>query len=55
MSSSDANRRGILALCAGMAAFALNDTLVKLVAKNLPIGEIIFVRARSVSSRRSSI
>jgi len=27
-----------------MAAFALNDTLVKLVAKNLPIGEIIFVR-----------
>lgn len=44
MSSSDANRRGIFALSAGMAAFAVNDTFVKLAAKTLPFGEVMFLR-----------
>jgi drug/metabolite transporter (DMT)-like permease len=39
-----ANRRGILALTFGMAGFSANDAAVKLVGRDLPFGEIIFVR-----------
>src|SRR5205085_7098409 len=39
-----ANRRGILALVAGMATFTVNDALVKFVARSYPFGEVIFVR-----------
>lgn len=41
---SAANRRGMLALTSGMAAFAVNDALVKLVARAAPVGEVIFLR-----------
>lgn len=44
MSHAFANRRGILALCAGMAAFAVNDTFVKLAGRTLPFGEVMFLR-----------
>jgi len=40
----DANRRGILAMVASMAAFVANDTCVKLASATLPIGEIITLR-----------
>lgn len=50
MSSSAANRRGILALVASMAAFSTNDTLVKLVAKSYPLGEVLFVRGVMASA-----
>lgn len=36
--------RGIAAMVASMASFTVNDTLVKLTASGLPIGEIIFLR-----------
>jgi drug/metabolite transporter (DMT)-like permease len=39
-----ANRRGILALSAGMACFVSNDALVKLVSATLPTGQLIFLR-----------
>ncbi|KAF0120435.1 MAG: hypothetical protein FD152_4159 [Xanthobacteraceae bacterium] len=39
-----ANRRGIIAMCTAMACFMTNDTLVKLVARDLPSGEIIAIR-----------
>lgn len=38
------NLRGIIAMLAAMAVFIVNDTLTKLVAGSLPIGETIFVR-----------
>ena len=44
MSSSRANSRGMFALAAGMAAFAVNDVLVKLAAQSYPLGEVIVVR-----------
>lgn len=44
MSHAFANRRGIFALSGGMAAIGLNDTFVKLAAKGLPVGEIMFLR-----------
>jgi drug/metabolite transporter (DMT)-like permease len=44
LSSSRANSRGMLALAAGMAAFAVNDVLVKLAAQSYPLGEVIVVR-----------
>ena len=44
MSDLRANRRGILALVAGMATFTVNDALVKFVARSYPFGEVIFVR-----------
>ena len=44
MPSSRDNSRGILALVAGTAAFTVNDTVVKLVTRALPAGEVIFVR-----------
>lgn len=39
-----ANRRGILALSLGMALYTVNDTCVKLVASNLPLGQVLFLR-----------
>jgi len=39
-----ANRRGILAMAAGMACFVTNDTLVKFVSQSLPPAELIFLR-----------
>ncbi len=38
------NARNIVAVLVAMGALVLNDTLVKLVAARLPIGEIIFIR-----------
>lgn len=38
------NQRGILAILGASFAFVLNDAIVKLVAHDLPIGELIFVR-----------
>ncbi|WP_082522225.1 DMT family transporter [Ramlibacter sp. Leaf400] len=39
-----ANRRGVLALSAGMASFVTNDSLVKYVGQSLPGSELIFIR-----------
>jgi drug/metabolite transporter (DMT)-like permease len=39
-----ANRRGILAMAAGMGCFVVNDTLVKLVSETLPAAQLIFLR-----------
>ena len=44
MSSSRANRRGIFALMGAMAAFAINDMILKLTAQRYPLGEVITVR-----------
>ena len=44
MSSSGANRRGIIALITATAAFTVNDATIKLVTRTLPSGEIIFIR-----------
>ena len=44
VSQAGANRRGIICLVTGMAAFAVNDALVKLVALRAPVGEAIFLR-----------
>jgi drug/metabolite transporter (DMT)-like permease len=38
------NIRGILAMLASMAAFVLNDALMKVAASTLPTGEVIFLR-----------
>lgn len=38
------NRRGMIALTLGMAAYTINDTFVKSVAQALPFGEVIFLR-----------
>jgi drug/metabolite transporter (DMT)-like permease len=38
------NLTGILAMCAAMALFVVNDTLVKLAAASLPTHQILFVR-----------
>ncbi|QCK86776.1 DMT family transporter [Phreatobacter aquaticus] len=38
------NRRGIIAMVTAMACFMTNDTLVKIVAEDLPSGEIIAIR-----------
>jgi len=43
-STLGANRRGIVALVAGMATFSVNDAVVKFVAGEYPFGEVIFVR-----------
>jgi drug/metabolite transporter (DMT)-like permease len=42
--SRAANRRGILAMAAGMASFVTNDSLVKYVSQSLPAAELIFLR-----------
>jgi len=39
-----ANRRGILAMAAGMAFFVTNDSLVKYVSQSLPPAQLIFLR-----------
>jgi drug/metabolite transporter (DMT)-like permease len=39
-----ANRRGVLAMAAGMASFVANDSLVKYVSEGLPASELIFLR-----------
>lgn len=39
-----ANRRGVLAMSAGMASFVTNDTLVKYVSQSLPTPQLIFIR-----------
>ncbi len=44
MSSARANRRGMFALAGAMAAFAINDMLLKLTAQRYPLGEVITVR-----------
>lgn len=38
------NRRGILAIVSGTAAFSANDTIVKIVAREYPLGEVLAVR-----------
>lgn len=38
------NRRGMIALTFGMAAYTINDTIVKTIARELPFGEVIFLR-----------
>jgi drug/metabolite transporter (DMT)-like permease len=42
--SPAANRRGMIAVTLGMAAYTVNDTFVKLVSRDLPFGEVIFLR-----------
>jgi drug/metabolite transporter (DMT)-like permease len=44
MSPLSANQRGIIALICGMAAYTVNDAMVKSIAPRYPIGEVIFVR-----------
>jgi drug/metabolite transporter (DMT)-like permease len=44
LSSSRANRRGILAIVAATATFSANDTIVKIIARTCPLGEVLFVR-----------
>lgn len=44
MTSSRANRRGMLALMGAMAAFAVNDMVMKLTAQRYALGEVITVR-----------
>jgi drug/metabolite transporter (DMT)-like permease len=39
-----ANQRGIVAICGSMAAYTVNDAMVKEIARNHPIGEVIFIR-----------
>jgi drug/metabolite transporter (DMT)-like permease len=41
---------GIIAMCAAMALFVINDTLVKLVAKELPTHQILFLRGLFASA-----
>ena len=54
MSSARANRRGMLALMGAMAAFAVNDMMLKLIAQRYPLGEVITVRGtdRDAAGRR---
>jgi drug/metabolite transporter (DMT)-like permease len=44
VSSARANRRGMIALAGAMAAFSINDMLIKLTAQRNPLGEVITVR-----------
>jgi drug/metabolite transporter (DMT)-like permease len=39
-----ANRRGVIAMSAGMASFVANDAIVKVVSESLPSGQLIFLR-----------
>ncbi|UCE31945.1 MAG: DMT family transporter, partial [Burkholderiales bacterium] len=39
-----ANRRGVLAICAAMACFVVNDALVKYVSQALPTAQLILIR-----------
>ena len=38
------NRRGVIAMSAGMVSFVLNDSLVKFVSHTLPAAQLIFLR-----------
>ena len=44
MTPHAANRRGVLAMSAGMASFVTNDSLVKYVSQTLPGSQLIFIR-----------
>ena len=44
MTAPAANRRGVLAMSAGMASFVTNDSLVKYVSQTLPGSQLIFIR-----------
>jgi drug/metabolite transporter (DMT)-like permease len=44
LTPSAANRRGVLAMSAGMASFVTNDSLVKYVSQTLPGSQLIFIR-----------
>jgi drug/metabolite transporter (DMT)-like permease len=44
LSSSRLNRRGILAIVAATATFTANDTIVKIIARSCPLGEVLFAR-----------
>src|SRR6266852_5048881 len=44
MSSLTANQRGILAVCGSMAAYTINDAMVKEIARIYPVGEVILIR-----------
>ena len=44
MTSARANRRGMFAFMGAMAAFAINDMVMKLTAQHYPLGEVITVR-----------
>ena len=48
--SVPANRRGMFALMGAMAAFAVNDMLLKLTAQRYPLGEVITVRGLIASA-----
>ena len=50
MTSVPANRRGMFALMGAMAAFAVNDMLLKLTAQRYPLGEVITVRGLIASA-----
>lgn len=50
MTSVPANRRGMFALMGAMAAFAINDMLLKLTAQHYPLGEVIAVRGLIASA-----
>ena len=45
-----ANRRGVLAITAGMASFVANDTLVKYVSEGMPASQLIFLRGVMASA-----
>jgi drug/metabolite transporter (DMT)-like permease len=38
------NIRGVLAMMISMAAFTVGDTIIKIVGRSLPVGEILFLR-----------
>jgi drug/metabolite transporter (DMT)-like permease len=44
VSSLSRNQRGIVAICACMASYTVNDVLVKQILHTYPVGEVIFVR-----------
>ena len=44
MSSLNTNQRGVLAICACMTSYTVNDVLVKKILQTYPVGETIFVR-----------
>lgn len=42
--TQDHNRRGVIAMSAGMVSFVLNDTLVKFISQSMPASQLIFLR-----------
>ena len=45
----DYNRRGVIAMSAGMVSFVMNDILVKFVSHTLPAAQLIFLRGLLLS------